>query len=49
MDLFHDGPRRYYAEWGKSDRGRQMPCDRMYMWNLKNKILTKNEKTERNL
>ena len=36
--IFHDGPIGYCAMQSKSDRGRQMPYDCMYMWNLKSKI-----------
>ena len=30
-----DGPRDYHTKWSKSQRGRQIPYDRSYMWNLK--------------
>ena len=30
-----DGPRDYHAKWSKSGRGRQIPYDVTYMWNLK--------------
>ena len=30
-----DGPRDYHTTWSKSDRGRQIPYDIIYLWNLK--------------
>ena len=30
-----DGPRDYHTKWNKSDRGRQIPYDITYTWNLK--------------
>ena len=32
-----DRPRGCYAKWNESERGRQIPYDFTYMWNLKNK------------
>ena len=40
-----DEHRRYYAEWNKSDRERQIPYNLTYMWNLENKT---NEQTNHN-
>lgn len=37
------GPRRHYPKGNKSDRGRQIPYDFSYMWNLKNKNKQKNQ------
>ena len=31
-----DGPRDYYTKWRKSAKERQLLCDVIYMWNLKN-------------
>ena len=36
-----DGPRGYYAKQNKSNRERKIPYDFTYMWNLKNKIMNK--------
>ena len=30
-----DGPRDYHTNWSKSERERQIPCDKTYKWNLK--------------
>ena len=30
-----DGPRDYYIKWNKSEKGRQISYDIIYMWNLK--------------
>ena len=30
-----DGPRDDHTKWNKSERGRQIPYDITYMWNLK--------------
>ena len=30
-----NGPWGHYVKWKKSDRGRQIPYDLTYMWNLK--------------
>ena len=30
-----DGPTDYHTKWSKSERGRQIPYDVTYMWNLK--------------
>ena len=35
-----NGSTGYYAKWNKSDREGQIPCDFVYMWNLKNKNKT---------
>ena len=43
---YMDRPREYYANWNKSDRERQIPCDFTYMWNLKNKIIEQNSKLQ---
>ena len=44
-----DRPRRYYAQWNKGDRERQIPYEFTYKWNLKNKInnQTKHKKAHR--
>ena len=33
-----DGPRRYYAQWNKSIRERQIPYGFTYIWNLMNEM-----------
>ena len=41
-----DGPRDYHTKWCKLNRGRQIPCDITYMWNLKystNEVIYKTE------
>ena len=30
-----DGPRDYHTKWSRSDRERQILCNRIYMWNIK--------------
>ena len=40
------GLRRYYAEWSKSDGGRQIPYDLTHMWNIKNKQTKINEQSK---
>ena len=30
-----DGPRDYHTKWSQSERGKQIPYDITYMWNLK--------------
>ena len=39
------GPRRYFAEWHKSERGKQMQYDFTYMWKIdqKNKWIRRTE------
>ena len=40
------GPRDYQTKWSKSERERQIPYDRTYMWNLKcdtNELIYKTE------
>ena len=32
-----DGPRACYTEWSKSEREKQIPYFKTYMWNLKKK------------
>ena len=32
---YMDGPRDYHTMWSKSERGKQIPYDTTYMWNLK--------------
>ena len=45
-----DGPWRYYAEWNKSERERQIPYDFTHMWNLNNNKTNKQKnKTKTNL
>ena len=42
-----DKPRGYFAKQNKSGRGRQIPYDFTYMWNLKKrKNKNKHNKTE---
>ena len=42
-----DRPRGCYAQWNKSDRGRQIPHDFTYMWNLKEKTNWQNRNSHR--
>ena len=41
-----DRPRNYHPEWNKPDRERQIVCDIVYMWNLKNNINESAYKTD---
>ena len=36
----------YYAKWNKPDRKRQIPYDFIYMWNLKNKTISKQKRKD---
>ena len=42
----HDGSRDYYSKWSESERGRQIPYDMTYIWNLNcdtNKLIYQRE------